>query len=112
MEQPGVFDELGEIGVGLFTFEGFVKDSVDDGSGGVVESGVFLDGDVLSGMVSGSVSHVGFVFGSVVGFGEFPGFLGFLDELHQVIFFVGGSSHSHHSNLFYLFLSRLDQTID
>jgi len=61
LEEPRVFDELSEILIFLFSFEGLIEDSVNDLSWGIFEGRIFLDG-VSSKVVSGSVSHVGFVF--------------------------------------------------
>lgn len=61
---------------------------------------------VRSHVVSGFVSHVGFVFSHF-----FLGFRRFLDELDQVILFVNGSSESVHGDFFNLFLRGHGETI-
>lgn len=91
LEQPWVFNEIFEISVSLRIRLGCVEESENNGSWGIVVSGIFLDdfSHVMSwSMFSWFFAH----FMHSVFSHFFRRFLIFLDELNQIILFSGGSS--------------------
>jgi hypothetical protein len=94
---------LSELSVFHLLIRGGIENSENDGSWGIVKGGVILDEVLLESKV-GSGSGVEFLFHQ----GFFGEFLRFLNEIDEIIGFVGGSSESFKGNIFNFFLSGHD----